>query len=83
MKSTGYSTKITAKVEKYIKIWERKTKGQVFAWLITCSLNTDKEIYRANLLKTVLLFLTNQAAWFCSRGIVGFIFSRKFHVAIP
>ena len=32
-------------------------------------------------MKTVLPFLTNQAAWFCSRGIADFIFSREFHVA--
>ena len=83
MKSTGYSTKITAKVEKYIKSWERKTKGWVFTWLLACSLHTDKEIYRVSLLETVLLFLTNQAAWFCSSGIVNLIFSREFHVAIP
>ena len=43
----------------------------------------DKEICPVSLLKTVLLFLTNQGIWFCSCGIVYFIFSREIHVAIP
>ena len=50
--------------------------------MLACSPDTDKEIFCVNLLKTVFPFLTNQAAWFCSRGITDFIFSHEFHVAI-
>ena len=35
---------------------------RVLACLLACSPDTDKEILRVSLLKTVLLFLTNQAA---------------------
>ena len=63
MKITRYSTKITIyKAEKYVKIWERKTRGQVLARLRACLPETDKEIFRMSLVKTVLPFLTNQTA---------------------
>ena len=51
--------------------------------LLACLPDTDKEVFCVSLLKTVLPFLTNQAAKFCSRGIADFIFPREFHVAIP
>ena len=37
--------------------------------MLACSPDTDKDIFRVSLLKTVLTFLTNQAVQFCSRGI--------------
>ena len=47
MESTGYSIKVTTKkTGKYLKLWERKTRGHVFAHLLTCLSETEKEIYR-------------------------------------
>ena len=51
--------------------------------LLACSPDTNKEVFRVSLRKTVLPFLANQVAEFRSRGIADFIFSREFHVAIP
>ena len=55
--------------------------------LLACLPDTDKKIFCVSLLKTVLLFLTNQAPWcfdqFCSRGIADLNFSREFHVVFP
>ena len=63
MKSTGYSTQMTTeKGRKYLTISKRKTRDQMLAFLLACSRDTDKESFRVNLLKTVLPFLTNQAA---------------------
>ena len=63
MKSTGYFTKITTwKTGKYLKIQERKTRGQVLANLLASYPDTDKEIFHMSLLKDVLLFLTNQVS---------------------
>ena len=56
-------------------------RGQVLALLLVCLPDTDKEIFRMSLLKTVLPFLTNQDALFCC-GIANFIFSRELHMAI-
>ena len=55
----------------------------MLACLLACLPDTDKEFFCESLLKTVLPFLTNQAALFCSCGIADFIFSGEFHVAIP
>ena len=59
-------------------------KGKLEAkCFLICSPDTDKEVLHMSLLKTVLLFLTNQAAQFCSRGIADFILLSEFHLAIP
>ena len=41
---------------------ERKAPGQALACLLAYLPDTDKEIFRMSLLKTVLLFLNNRAA---------------------
>ena len=53
--------------------------GQVLAQMIACLSDTDKEMFRVSLLKTVF----HQAVQFCSCGIANFMFSCEFHVAIP
>ena len=68
---------------KVSKILRKKSSGRALACLLTCSPDTDKEIFLVSLLNTVLPFLTNQAAKFCTRSIADFIFSREFHVGIP
>ena len=57
-KSTVYFTKITTwKAGKNLKFWERKTPGWSLACLLACLPDTDKEIFRVSLLKTVCCFL--------------------------
>ena len=71
MKSTTYITEITTqKTEKHLP--EEKNLG------FTCSLRVKKDIFRVNLLKYVLPFLTKQTAQFFSCGISRSYFSRSF-----
>ena len=48
---------------------------------LACLPDTDKEISRMSLLKTVLPFLTNQAMQLCSlSSFADFIFPHEFHL---
>ena len=72
MKSTSYMIEITTqKNEKYV--WEEKS-----TCLVACSPQVNLEIFHVSLLKSVLLFLTNQATQFISCGIGCSYFSRNF-----
>ena len=72
VKSTGCSTKLTTqKAGKYLKYWERKTRIQKL------EPDTNKEIFRVSLLKSILLFLTNQA-----RNFAHVVFFREFPMVI-
>ena len=82
MKSTGYFTSNNLKgwnISKNLRKEKTRAGGQVQA----CLPDSDREIFRVGLLKTVLPFLSNQATSFCSRGFTNFIFSREFHMALP
>ena len=51
----------------------------MLAFLLVCSPDTDKDIFRVSLLKTVLPFLTSRAVEFCLCGIADFfIFLMNF-----
>ena len=74
MKSTTYFAEISKqKAEKYLSV-KRKLESTC---LLACSPRANKAIFRVSLLKTVLPFLTNQAAWFISRGIDQSYFSQN------
>ena len=55
-------------------------RGEIhlLACLLTSLLRVSKEIFHGSILKSVLLFLTNQAAQFISRGISHSYFSGNF-----
>ena len=67
---------------KYLKIWVRTIRGQVLAHLLTSYWQRN---FLHEFTKTwpVLMFLTDQATYFFSRGFTEFIFPNEFHVAIP
>ena len=51
----------------------------MLAFLLVCSPDTDKDIFRVSLLKTVLPFLSSRAVEFCLCGIADFfIFPMNF-----
>ena len=66
MKITTYFAELTnQKAEKYLS----KRRKLESTCLLTCSPRFNYEIFRVSLVKTVLPFLSNQAAQFISRGI--------------